>query len=139
MIKFCKINKLESMQLPDHNQCSHLETNSRTKRALISTIEVHLALCMYADLLSHVAILLIRQMYGICLVNFSRFRSVGVASKPTKGHFALTIGAHWRKMRPLDPSWRPIAQFEKTKRRIRTRIILKWYWCCVAIHFCLKF
>ena len=41
-----------------------------------------------------------------------------------KRHFALTIGAHWRKMRPQDPSWRPVAQFEKTTRRRR---ILKCY------------
>ena len=27
----------------------------------------------------------------------------------------LTIGAHWRKMKPLDPSWQPVAQFEKLR------------------------
>ena len=29
----------------------------------------------------------------------------------------LIIGARWRKMRPLDLSWRPVAQFEKNDRK----------------------
>ena len=58
---------------------------------------------------------------------FSHFRSVGVASKSTyKKHFALTIGAHWQAMRPLDPSWQPIAysKNDKAERRITLKIVL---------------
>ena len=53
---------------------------------------------------------LVLEVYGRCCF------------KTYKRHFALTIGAHWRKMRPLDPLWQPVAQFEETTRR---RIILK--------------
>ena len=40
-------------------------------------------------------------------------------------HFTLTIGAHWRKMRPLEPSWRPVAQFEKNDEKDKNKTMKK--------------
>ena len=72
-------------------------------------------------------------MYGICLLFFFLLQQCRCGFKPTKDTSRNSLA----KDETSGPFMATCSSVRKNDGRIRR--ILKWYWCCVAIHFRLKF